>query len=677
MAGARTTARALAKPFMIGGAAGLSYVTYKSLSQRRHDPSAGAASGIPSSVPPKVPTLPTRAEQLSRLQASSTPETEYDLVVIGGGATGAGIAVDAASRGLKVAVVERDDFSSGTSSKSTKLVHGGVRYLEKAVKELDYSQYTLVREALKERSVFLTTAPHLSMSLPIMLPIYEWWKAPYFWVGTKCYDFLAGKENLESSYFLTRGKALEAFPMLRSAGLVGALVYYDGSHNDSRMNVTLALTAALYGSTVVNHAEVNELVKDPATGKITGVRVRDLLQEGKDDGFYVKTKGVINATGPFTDAIRKLDQGGDTQEIVAPSSGVHIVLPGYFSPARMGLIDPNTSDGRVIFFLPWQGNTIAGTTDAPTTITPHPLPREEEINWILSEVQRYVSPDITIRRGDVLAAWSGIRPLVKDPDAKNTESLVRNHLINVSDSGLITIAGGKWTTYRQMAEEAVDAAIETFKLQPGPKPLPFDAPGMVPITGTCRTEVLKLVGAHGFSKTLFIHLIQRFGIDAEVAHHLAHNYGDRAWTVAGLSEPTNERFPLRGKRLAVMYPFVDGEVRYAVRHEYAQTAADVLARRTRLAFLNVNAALEALPRVIDIMAEELQWSKKRKETEWKDTLQFLISMGLPEKRAATTRKEVEAGVVSKWAEKEMSRARAVKDVTGDGVTNNTLENGGV
>jgi glycerol-3-phosphate dehydrogenase len=227
MASARSTARSLAKPFLVGGSIGLAYVAYKTLNPRPtapHNHAVGETNG--SNSPPKVPPLPSRQEQFDRLRAANTPETEYDLVIIGGGATGAGIALDAASRGLKVACVERDDFSSGTSSKSTKLVHGGVRYLEKAFKELDYSQYTLVREALKERAIFLTTAPHLSMSLPIMLPIYEWWKAPYFWVGTKCYDLLAGKENLESSYFLTKGKALEAFPMLKSDGLAGALVYY-------------------------------------------------------------------------------------------------------------------------------------------------------------------------------------------------------------------------------------------------------------------------------------------------------------------------------------------------------------------------------------------------------------------------------------------------------------------
>lgn len=371
----------------------------------------------------------------------------------------------------------------------------------------------------------------------------------------------------------------------------------------------------------------------------------------------IAAQGVINATGPFTDSIRKLDTGEQTPEIVAPSSGVHIVLPGYYSPARMGLIDPNTSDGRVIFFLPWQGNTIAGTTDAPTQITPHPLPREEEINWILNEVRRYLAPDINVRRGDVLAAWSGIRPLVKDPDAKNTESLVRNHLINVSQSGLITIAGGKWTTYRQMAEEAVDEAIKQFDLKPGTSDLSARSEGMVAIDGTCKTEWVKLIGAHGFSKTLFINLIQHFGVESEVAQHLAGAYGDRAWTVAALSAPTEKRFPVRGKRLSVLYPFIDGEVRYAVKHEYAQTAVDVLARRTRLAFLNVQAALEALPKVIDIMGEELKWDKVRREKEWNETVAFLVSMGLPEKRVGVTRKEVENGVVGKWGEEEKAFSR--------------------
>ncbi|KAI9831472.1 MAG: hypothetical protein M1819_005071 [Sarea resinae] len=583
----------------------------------------------------------------------------YDLLIIGAGATGSGIALDAATRGLKVAVVERDDFSSGTSSKSTKLVHGGVRYLEKAVFELDYNQYSLVKEALRERKYFLDTAPHLSNWLPIMVPIDKWYKAPYFWTGTKFYDYLAGSENIESSYFLTRSKALDAFPMLKKEGLFGALIYYDGAHNDSRMNVSLAMTSALYGATVVNHIEVTGLEKD-ASGKLSGARVKDLVTEKNGrtpKEFSIKAKGIINATGPFTDSIRKMDDQA-VPEIVAPSSGVHIILPGYFSPSSMGLIDPSTSDGRVIFFLPWQGNTIAGTTDAPTKISQNPVAGEEEIEWILKEIRGYLAPDITVRRGDVLAAWSGIRPLVRDPNAKNTQSLVRNHLITVSDSGLMTCAGGKWTTYRQMSEETVDEAIKYFGLRTRAITDPPNVSGMgfandeAILDGSCQTHRVRLVGAHGFSRTLFINLIQHFGIETDVAKHLTESYGDRAWTVASLSSPTDKHFPVRGIRLSPLYPFIDGEIRYAVRHEYAQTAVDVLARRTRLAFLNAQGALEALPSVIDVMAEELHWDKKRKDVEWKETINFLGSMGLPQSKLGLSRKQVESGILSKFLAKE-------------------------
>lgn len=631
---------------------------------------------------PQFPREKSRSEQIADLKASAgnvfkqasnavagvlgekqeeTSETnEYDLLIIGGGATGTGIALDAASRGLKVACVERDDFAAGTSSKSTKLVHGGVRYLEKAFWELDYNQYKLVKEALRERRYFLDTAPHLSSWLPIMVPVQKWYQAPYFWAGAKLYDFLAGAENIETSYFLTRSKALDAFPMLNKDNLWGALVYYDGQHNDSRMNISLAMTAALYGATMVNHLEVTGLEKD-ASGRLCGARVKDLIdvKNGKTpDEFIIKAKGIINATGPFTDSIRKMDDQ-TVQEIVAPSSGVHVVLPGYFSPSHMGLIDPHTSDGRVIFFLPWLGNTIAGTTDAPCEITPNPVAGEQEIEWILNEVTNYFKPEIKVRRGDVLAAWSGIRPLVRDPKKDKSEGLVRNHLITTSPSGLITISGGKWTTYREMSEQAVDEALKEF---PTIKTHPFVDPPLVSgvegyrenveLDGSCKTHQVKLIGAHGFSKTLFINLVQHYGIETEVAKHLTTAYGDRAWTVAALCEPTEQRFPVRGKRISRLYPFVDGEVRYAVRHEYAQTAIDVIARRTRLAFLNAQAALEALPGVIDLMGEELGWSKKRKVQEWKDTVSFLGSMGLPKGKLALTREEVEAGRVGKYEDEE-------------------------
>ncbi|KAH8753201.1 FAD dependent oxidoreductase-domain-containing protein [Hyaloscypha sp. PMI_1271] len=670
----------LAKPLLYttGAAAlggGVLYYTYRPRNIPGQDPAVVGPPGYGaegSFRPPRFPKVRSRDDQIGDLKRSggskgaatglfksseeAAPQNDadvYDLLVIGAGATGAGIALDAVTRGLRVAIVERDDFASGTSSKSTKLVHGGVRYLEKAVWELDYNQYALVKEALRERKYFLDTAPHLSSWLPIMLPLDKWWKAPYYWAGTKAYDFLAGSEGIESSYFLTRSKALDAFPMLKRDNLVGALVYYDGAHNDSRMNVSLAMTAALYGATVVNHIEVTGLEKG-SNGQLCGARVKDLVQEKngkKADEFVIRAKGIINATGPFTDSIRKMDDQ-NVKEIVAPSSGVHVVLPGYYSPQKMGLIDPKTSDGRVIFFLPWQGNTIAGTTDAPTKISYNPVAGEEEIDWILSEISHYLSPDINVRRGDVLAAWSGIRPLVKDPNAKNTESLVRNHLINVSPSGLLTCAGGKWTTYRQMAEEAVDEAVKTFSLSTKPVLNAPDVSGteMVDdgarLDGSCQTHQVKLVGAHGFSKTLFINLIQHFGVETDVAKHLTESYGDRAWTVAALSVPTEKRFPVRGEKISALYPFIDGEVRYAVRHEYAQTAVDVLARRTRLAFLNAQAALEALPKVIDIMAGELKWDSKRKEVEWRDTVAFLESMGLPKSKLSATRKQVESGTLS-------------------------------
>ncbi|KAM7209561.1 FAD dependent oxidoreductase domain containing protein [Naviculisporaceae sp. PSN 640] len=601
---------------------------------------------------PRFPRIKSRLEQIAELRKSNSGKEEdvYDVLVIGAGATGAGVALDAATRGLRVAVVERDDFSCGTSSKSTKLVHGGVRYLEKAFWNLDYSQYELVKEALKERKYFLQTAPHLSMWLPIMLPLDSWWKVPYYWAGTKCYDFLAGSEGIESSYFLTKSKAIDAFPMLKQSDLVGALVYYDGAHNDSRMNVSIAMTAALYGATVVNHMEVTALQKD-ANGKLYGATVKDRVPERdgkKTQDFNIKARCIINCTGPFTDGIRKLDDP-TCKEIVAPASGVHVILPGYYSPGKMGLIDPSTSDGRVIFFLPWQGNTIAGTTDEPAVISKNPLPDEKSIEWILNEISHYLSPDINVRRGDVLAAWSGLRPLVKDPKAKNTESLVRNHLIDISESGLITCAGGKWTTYRQMAEECVDAAIKEFNLKPKPvvnPPMVSGTEGVddgAILDGSCQTHRVRLIGAHGFSRTLFIHLIQHFGVETEVAKHLTESYGDRAWTVAALCKATDKRFPAKGERISQLYPFVDGEIRYAVRHEYAQTAVDVLARRTRLAFLNAQAALEALPRVIDIMAEELGWDRRRQDLEWRETVSFLESMGLPQPMLTATRKQVEQG----------------------------------
>ncbi|NXJ77991.1 GPDM protein, partial [Trogon melanurus] len=546
--------------------------------------------------------FPTREQQILALQTTS----EFDVLVIGGGATGCGCALDAVTRGLKTALLERDDFSSGTSSRSTKLIHGGVRYLQKAIMKLDLEQYKIVKEALEERANLLEIAPHLSAPLPIMLPVYKWWQLPYYWLGIKIYDLVAGSQCLKSSYVLSKSRALELFPMLRKDHLVGAIVYYDGQHNDARMNLSIALTAARYGAATANYAEVLRLLKttDPAGGKerVCGVRCRDVLT-GQE--FDVRAKCVINATGPFTDSVRKMDDQ-EVPNICQPSAGVHIVMPGYYSPDNMGLLDPATSDGRVIFFLPWEKMTIAGTTDSPTDVTSHPIPTEEDINFILNEVRNYLSVDVEVRRGDVLAAWSGIRPLVTDPNSKDTQSISRNHVVTISESGLITIAGGKWTTYRAMAQDTIDAAVQAHNLK----------------AGSCKTLGLQLQGAEDWSPTLYIRLVQDYGLESEVAQHLASTYGDKAFEVAKIAQVTGKRWPIVGKRLVSEFPYIEAEVVYGVK-EYARTAVDMISRRTRLAFLNVQAAEEALPRIVDIMGKELNWSEQKKKEELEAAKKFL------------------------------------------------------
>lgn len=547
-------------------------------------------------------TLPSRAEQVKALQSGE----EFDVLIIGGGATGAGCALDAVTRGLKTALVEADDFASGTSSKSTKLIHGGVRYLQKAILGLDIEQYRMVKEALHERASMLRSAPHLTRPLPIMLPVYTWWQIPYFWVGIKAYDFVAGDRNVKSSYYLSREDALELFPMLRGDKLRGAIVYYDGQQDDARMCLAISLTAARHGASITNHVEVLQLLKKKnAAGKevCCGAKVRDNISKKE---WTINAKCVINATGPFTDSIRKMDNP-TVKSICCPSSGVHIVLPGFYSPPQMGLLDPDTSDGRVIFFLPWLNGTIAGTTDAPCDITNNPSPSEDEIQFILSEIKSYLNKDVDVRRGDVLSAWSGIRPLVSDPNKGDTQSLARNHIVHVSDSNLITIAGGKWTTYRAMAEHTMDAAIKACNLEP---------------ERGCVTDGLWIEGAQGWTPTMYIRLVQDLGLEVEVAKHLAISYGDRAFAVAKMAALTGKRWPIIGKKLHPEFPYIDAEVRYGIR-EYACTCVDMVARRLRLSFLNVQAASEALPLIADIMADELKWSKEEKEKQIKDCQHFL------------------------------------------------------
>ncbi|KAJ7389044.1 glycerol-3-phosphate dehydrogenase [Desmophyllum pertusum] len=597
---------------IFGGTAAVScglyaYYRFHDSSGKQNPLLSVTAAEKPAVEQPNVP-LPSRSVHINYLK--NTPE--FDVLVIGGGATGCGVALDAVTRGLSTALVERDDFSSGTSSRSTKLIHGGVRYLQKAIMKLDREQYRLVKEALHERANLLAIAPHLSAPLPIMLPVYRWWQLPYFWAGIKMYDLVSGRQLLKSSYVVGKKKALELFPMLKKEKLCGAIIYYDGQHNDARMNLAIALTAVRHGASVANHMEVLSLLKKKEDGKedevVCGAHVRDVLT---GEEFDIKAKCVVNATGPFTDGVRKMDDPMETN-ICQPSAGVHIVLPDYYSPTHMGLLDPATSDGRVIFFLPWEGKTIAGTTDSPTELSSNPAPKEAEIQFILSEIKHYLSADVDVRRGDVLAAWSGIRPLVIDPNSKSTASIARNHLILVSKSGLVTIAGGKWTTYRSMAIDTMDAAIKACGLKPARE---------------CQTDGLLLEGGEGYSPNDFIRLVQDFGLEVEVAKHLSHTYGNKAPEVAKLANITGSRWPVVGKRLVEQFPYIEAEIQYATK-EYSCTIVDFLARRTRLAFLNAQAAADAIPKIADVMAKELKWSKAKKEAEIAQAQTFLGAMGL-------------------------------------------------
>jgi len=599
------TAKSKKMIYILGLAATGSLVAYKAYSIKKENSRLVHAASRPKEWLSK---LPSREEQIDIM--SKFPE--YDVLVIGGGCTGAGVAVDSISRGLKTAMVEKYDFSSGTSSRSTKLIHGGVRYLQKAVFNLDYEQYRMVREALAERANLIEIAPHLSYPLPIMLPVYKLWQIPYYWAGIKAYDIVAGSQLLKPSYYISKSKALELFPMLKKDALVGALVYYDGQHNDARMNISIALTAARMGANIANHVVVTELLhKTDANGHKTvcGAKCIDRYT-GKE--FQINAKSVVNATGPYTDLIREMDDKA-VKKICQPSYGVHIVLPDYYSPQNMGLLDPHTSDGRVIFFLPWQKHTLAGTTDTPCELTDYPTPAEEDVNFILNEVKNYLNSDVQVRRGDVMSAWAGIRPLVSDPNKADTQSLARNHIVHVSDSKLITIAGGKWTTYRSMAEETIDAAVKACELNP---------------KGPSATKGLLIEGAHNWSPTSFIRLVQDYGLETEVAIHLSNTYGDQAEKVAELSDLTGKRWPVLGVRLHQEFPYIEAEVKYAVR-EYARSAVDVIARRTRMCFLNVLAADEALPRIVEIMAAELGWSTKKQKEELEHAKDFLRrEMGL-------------------------------------------------
>lgn len=518
---------------------------------------------------------------------------KFDLLVIGGGATGCGIAFDGATRGLKVALVERADFSSETSSRSTKLLHGGVRYLEHAFKKLDSRELELVRTALEERGNTLRNASYLCHGLPIVTPVYSHFEALYLWTGFKLYDLLAHDPMFPNSRYLTRNEVMERLPQIQSKDLVGGLLYYDGQFDDARLNVILAKSAYEQGASVANYVTVKSFEKEGK--RISGVRVQDKLS---GEEFSVKAKIVVNATGPFSDELR-MEDDKQADPMVSASSGTHIVLPESYLPNPYGVLIPKTKDGRVLFILPWRGKTLVGTTDDPHRIQANPQPSTADINFILETMKDYYS--VAPKPEDILSSWTGLRPLVQDPNKKDTADLSRDHVIHVSNSGLVTIVGGKWTTYRKMAEECVDIAVQLGRLQ---------------TTSGCRTENLRVVGAWRFTDDTVGELQSHFKVSDELAYHLAYNYGDRANKVLEIAKNG------MAEKIHPKHPYIEAEILYAIREEFAQSIVDILARRMRLFFLDTGAAKEIIPKVAEKMREELKWDDLTNEKMKREALSY-------------------------------------------------------
>ena len=502
--------------------------------------------------------LPTdRAALLARL---AEPK-KYDIAIVGGGATGLGVALDAAQRGHSLVLIEARDFAKGTSSRATKLVHGGVRYLAQG-------NVHLVREALHERVHILQSAPHIAQPLPFVMPSYKLWETPFYGVGLKMYDALAGQAGLGSTQFLGRMETLRCLPTARADGLKGGVKYWDGQFDDARLALALARTAALKGALLVNYCPVRGLLHEG--GKLAGLVCED-AESGQR--FELQARAVVNATGVWVDELRQQDgqaMGKPVRPMVAPSQGVHIVVDRDFLPSDHALLVPKTADGRVLFAVPWLGKLILGTTDSPRKdLAREPLAFKEEVDFILGESAKY------LRRApgaqDVRSIWVGLRPLVKpqDEEGGNTKAISREHTVLASKSGLVTVTGGKWTTYRAMAEDVLQKC--------------FDA-GLLPARAAGVTNLLRMVGTPAqppHQRICDAQGLHSYGSEAAAVRQLP---GAEQWLAEGLSEAM---------------------VRFAARFEYARTVEDMLARRSRMLFLDARLAAELAPRVAAILQEEL------------------------------------------------------------------------
>ncbi len=490
----------------------------------------------------------------------------WDIIIIGGGATGLGIALDSASRGYKTLLLEQSDFAKGTSSRSTKLVHGGVRYMAQG-------DLLLVMEALHERGLMLKNAPHLTFNQEFVIPIYTIWDAIMYTVGLKFYDILAGRLSLGRSYFINKAKTLSKLPLLKSEGLKGGVVYHDGQFDDSRFAIALAQSAAERGGIVLNYCRVNSLVKNEK-GKICGVKATDEISGAE---FNLSAKVVINATGVFADDIARMDNPA-SKPTIKPSQGVHIVLDRSFLQSNSAIMIPKTSDGRVLFAIPWYNEVVVGTTDTPVDeVSLEPVALEKEINFILKTAELYlVKPP---RREDVLCVFAGLRPLAANPDnPESTKEVSRRHKITLSPSGLLSIVGGKWTTYRRMSEETIDKAVAAGFLR----------------KEKCITSGLKLTKLS----------------DNNIAGRL-HIYGEKSAEIEKMIADS----PELGAQVDLRLPYTKAEVIWICRNEMPVTIEDLLARRTRALLLNARASADAAPEVARIMAAEFGYDQNWQNTQ--------------------------------------------------------------
>ena len=484
----------------------------------------------------------------------------WDIIVIGGGATGLGIAVDAQTRGYRTLLLEQWDFAKATSSRSTKLVHGGVRYLKQG-------NVSLVLEALRERGLLCRNAPHLVHDLAFVVPRYRWWEGPFYGIGFKLYDRLAGKLNIAPSRQLNREETIARIPNVETENLIGGAMYHDAQFDDARLALVLALTAADHGAALINYMPATALTKQ--NGAVNGVVAVD-QEAGRS--YELRARVVINATGVFADEVRRMDDG-TADRLIALSQGVHLVLDRSFQPSDTAIMVPKTDDGRVLFVIPWHDRVLVGTTDTPVPqpeIEPRAL--KQEIEFILRNAARYLAHDPS--EADVLSVFAGLRPLFRSNGARSeTKSISREHTVMVSDSGLVTIIGGKWTTYRKMAQDTVDDAISV---------------GALP-ERACITETLRL---HGW--------MRRDDARLPSAGHMQMYGSDAAAVQAFIAEDA-----ARGEPLHTRLPYCCGQVLWAARHEMARTVEDILARRTRSLLLDARASIEAAPRVAQLLATEL------------------------------------------------------------------------